>query len=183
MQKSLTLKVSWSSSHQTSTECPGVPPRYLAIHTPVSPAGDLTGPAAPQGSPKARLELWSPGLKCPWAQWGEGGSWAQEDPAALQVHVPQPDTAFPLPGTCSQLPPLLPGITVMHSYSSCSQRSPGTATLTATTLPPKPPPLFNTQPCSSTPLLAVIYSLFKLLHQRVFKLFIPLRSETSEKHE
>lgn len=47
-KKSLNLKASWSSSHQTSTECPEVPHRYLAIPPSVSPAGDFIGPAAPQ---------------------------------------------------------------------------------------------------------------------------------------
>lgn len=116
-KKSLNLEVSWSSSHQTSTECPEVPPRYLAIHPRVSPAGDLTGPAAPQCArvpPKQGFNSGAQGQSVHRHSEGKETAEPQEDPGVLQVHMPHTNTASSFPGTPSQLPALPTGITVIH---------------------------------------------------------------------
>lgn len=117
-KKSLNLKVSWSSSHQTSTECPEVPPRDLAIPPSVSPAGDFIGPAPPQSAkipPKQSFNSGAQGQS--FLQHSEGKETAEpqeEDPGVLQLQIPHTEIPFSFPGTSSQLP----GITVIHSYTS-----------------------------------------------------------------
>lgn len=152
--------MSWSSS-----QGPGNAPPVF------SPAGDFIGPAAPQPGrfPQSNFNSGAQGQSSPkhsegrksWAPGGGSRGAAGSCPTHrhcfffLSWHLqPTPSTS---PGHhCNAFLHLL-------TTAPASQREPGTAP----TFPPKPPPLFNTQPCSSTPLLAVIYSLFKLVREDI----------------